>query len=158
MENILLDESYSFSLRQFEQQKSKRGDLHQMSVENPYFDQSRMSNMSAYGQNMGGDSSNRAGRVSLPATDQRPASSKVVSLIASHEFRPFSKPRKSKNIAVHDMERDGISRRSNNGNQWMPSSTIHSVQGSSRGDDNSNEEPQLTQNVFKNADHEEEVR
>ena len=27
MENILLDESYSFSLRQFEQQKSKRGDL-----------------------------------------------------------------------------------------------------------------------------------
>lgn len=115
MENILLDESYSFSLRQFEQQKSKRGDMQQMSVENPYFDQSRMSNMSAYAQNMG-DSSNRAGRVSLPATDQRPASSKVVSLIASHEFRPFSKPRKSKNIAIHDMEKDGISKRSNNNN------------------------------------------
>lgn len=149
MENILLDESYSFSLRQFEQQKSKRGDLHQMSVENPYFDHSRMSNMSAYAQNAGGDS-NRAGQASVPATDQRPASSKAVSLIASHEFRPFSKPRKSKNIAVQDIDRGGLSKRSIN-NQWMPSSTIHSVQDSSHGDDNSDGEPQLTQNVFKNA-------
>lgn len=149
MENILLDESYSFSLRQFEQQKSKRGDLQQMSVENPYFEQSRMSNMSAYAQNMGGDS-NRGGRVSVPATDQRPSSSKVVSLIASHEFRPFSKPRKSKNIAMHD-DRGGISKLSHN-NQWMPSSTIHSVQDSSHGDDD-NDEPHLAQKeTFQNEE------
>ena len=154
MENILLDESYSFSLRQFEQQKSRRGDLHQMSVENPYFDQSRMSNMSAYAPNVG-DSSHRAGRASVPGTDQRPSSSKVVSLIASHEFRPFSKPRKSKPIAVHDMERGALSKRSHN-NQWMPSSTIHSVQGSSRGDENSNEEPHLAHDVFKKAQEDEE--
>ena len=160
MENILLDESYSFSLRQFEQQKSKRGDLNQMSVENPYFDQSRMSNMSAYGAPNAGESSYRAGRASVPATDQRPASSKVVSLIASHEFRPFSKPRKSKPIAVHDMDKGGLSKRSTNNNinnHWMPSSTIHSVQGSSRADENSNDEPDITQNVFKKAEEEEEV-
>ena len=36
MENIMVDESYSFSLRQFEKQASKRD-----------FEQSRMSNMSA---------------------------------------------------------------------------------------------------------------
>ena len=78
-----------------------------MSVENPYFDQSRISNMSAYAQNnpnlptgganhAGGDMSNRGAHSSLPASVSRPASSKVVSLIASHEFRPFSKPRNSK--------------------------------------------------------------
>lgn len=168
MENILLDESYSFSLRQFEQQKSKRGDLHQMSVENPYFEQSRMSNMSAYnvqnpGGGGGGDSSQRAGRVSVPGTDHRPSSSKVINLIGSHEFRPFSKPRKSKPIAVHDMEinqrNGGLSKRSTNNNlqnQWMPSSTIHSVQDNSRDDDNSNDERNITQNVFKKAENTEE--
>jgi hypothetical protein len=42
MENILVDESYSFSLRQFEKQASKRD------MEKNNFDNSRMSNMSAY--------------------------------------------------------------------------------------------------------------
>ena len=74
--------------------------------------------MSAYAQNPNGDLSNRGARGSLPLSVSRPASSKVVSLIASHEFRPFSKPRKSKNIALHDMaEKGGLSRRSHN-NPW----------------------------------------
>jgi hypothetical protein len=120
-----------------------------MSVENPYFDQSRISNMSAYAQN-NGELSNRGARGSLPASVSRPASSKVVSLIASHEFRPFSKPRKSKNIALQDMaEKGGMSRRSHN-HQWQPTSTIQSVRDSSsqvEDDDDSNDEPQLTHNV-----------
>lgn len=129
MENILLDESYSFSLRQFEKQASKR-DLQQLSVENAYFDQSRASNMSAYAQNLG-DTSNRANAAqnqhplahSNPATDQRRSSSKVLSLLASHEFRPFSKPRNnSKNNQDVDRQAGSLSKRSNN--NMMHTATI----------------------------------
>jgi len=47
MENILLDESYSFSLRQLDKNTSRK-DIGQMSAGGIFYDQSRMSNLSAY--------------------------------------------------------------------------------------------------------------
>jgi len=86
MENIMVDESYSFSLRQFGKQASKK-DL-------GHFDQSRISNLSAYGGQ--GDSSQRGNNTALnsvPATESRRRSSKVV--VNSHDFGPFSKTRRA---------------------------------------------------------------
>ena len=48
MENILLDESYSFSLRQLDKNTSRK-DIGQLSAGGGiFYDQSRMSNLSAY--------------------------------------------------------------------------------------------------------------
>ena len=56
MENMMLDESYSFSVRQFDKQASQKN-LASIGAGGGIIDQSRLSNMSAYGQ--GGDISNR---------------------------------------------------------------------------------------------------
>ena len=56
MENIMLDESYSFSMRQFDQANASKRDLQQASMGPAQFEASRMSNMSAYNN---GDLSNR---------------------------------------------------------------------------------------------------
>ena len=80
MENIMVDESYSFSLRQFEKQASKK-DLPAVSN----FDGSRLSNMSAQ---------NPVAEVSqTPGYPQRNSSSKINALGNSSEFGPFSKRR-----------------------------------------------------------------
>ena len=98
MENILVDESYSFSLRAFEKQASKR-DLGQNSA--GYFEQSRLSNLSAYGQianqiqnNNGGNLSGRVNNAQsqINSVGKKP-SSKVNLLVSSQDFGPFSKRR-----------------------------------------------------------------
>jgi hypothetical protein len=80
MENIMVDESYSFSLRQFEKQASKKD----LPVGNPY-DNNRMSNMSAYGA--------VAELSQAPGSQTRNSSSKLNALGNSTEFGPFSKKR-----------------------------------------------------------------
>ena len=100
MENILVDESYSFSLRAFERQVSKR-DLGQNSV--GYFEQSRMSNLSAYNQNhqttnqpvKEGNLSSRVAyqQSNVLNTVGKNPSSKTNMLINSQEFGAFSKRR-----------------------------------------------------------------
>ena len=71
----MIDESYSFSLRQFEKQASKRDN----------FENSRMSNMSAYAP--GQDPS-----ISAPGSVQRGSTNKL-NVMGSSEFGPFSKRR-----------------------------------------------------------------
>jgi hypothetical protein len=80
MENIMVDESYSFSLRQFEKQASKK-DL----PVGTNFDVSRMSNMSLHGA--------VAELSQAPGSQQRNSSSKMKALGSSSEFGPYSKRR-----------------------------------------------------------------
>jgi hypothetical protein len=80
MENIMVDESYSFSLRQFEKQVSKK-DLPVVTN----FDNGRMSNMSVNGAV--GEMPHGHG------SQQKNSSSKINALGASSEFGPFSKRR-----------------------------------------------------------------
>jgi hypothetical protein len=80
MENIMVDESYSFSLRQFEKQVSKK-DLPVATN----FDGSRLSNMSINGA---------AGELyHAPGSQQRNSSSKLNGLGNSGDYGPFSKRR-----------------------------------------------------------------
>ena len=83
-ENIMVDESYSFSLRHFEKQNS-RIDLH---ISGGLNDLPRMSNLSAYGQ---GDQSGR-NHSGIHSVNKK-NSSKINLLGNSNEFGPFSKRR-----------------------------------------------------------------